>query len=100
MMNPILKLDFNARYTMSAENGGYRFRFYCAFCDGGYTTGLIHADCLETALSLAKQEAKHYFNGCHKCGKWICDRHYNIDEMTCTECMPHPNGKWKVENGK
>ena len=81
-------LDFGARYTMTSENGVYRFEFLCALCDEGYTTGLIHADSVEKALFLAEKEARLHFNECGLCGKWVCDYHYNMEEALCTECKP------------
>jgi hypothetical protein len=78
----------NAEYTMTNEDGAYQFCFHCAYCKEGHTTGRIVADSVEAALSLAWQEAREYFNGCHKCGKWICEKHYNMEEMMCTDCAP------------
>lgn len=80
--------EFTPKSTMLCENGGYRFHFACSLCDKGYTTGQIAADTVGEALDLARREARPHFNRCHQCGRWICDEHYNIDEMTCVECTP------------
>jgi len=87
MLNAPIK-KFTARYTEAREDGAYRFRFHCAICGEGHATGLIRADSAKAALDTARHEAREYFNGCQKCGKWICDspRCYDMDEMTCTGC--------------
>ena len=82
------KLHFNASYEMTSEPGGYRFQFRCAYCGRGHATGLIQADSVEAAYGLAADEARRYFNGCLKCGVWVCDSHYNEDEMMCLKCAP------------
>ncbi|MEA5012433.1 MAG: hypothetical protein VB100_12035 [Angelakisella sp.] len=82
---------FTPHGIMVCKNGGYCFSFICALCDDGYTTGRVIADSVSEALAIARQEARPYFNRCHKCGRWICDRHYNIDEMMCAECAPLKN---------
>ena len=81
-------MRFTARYTLTGGDGEYRFQFLCAYCDTGYTTGLIQADSIESAQILAEKEAKVYFNGCDRCGKWVCDFHYNMEKALCTECAP------------
>jgi hypothetical protein len=73
---------------MSRTNGSYKFQFFCVMCDYHYTTGWIVADSEEAARSLAEKEARRCFNGCHKCGRWICDEHYNKDKMMCVDCAP------------
>ena len=81
-------MDFGARYTMTSEGGTYKFSFFCEICDEGYTTGSIAADSVEKALILAAKEARIHFNGCGRCGKWVCDHHYNMEKALCIECMP------------
>jgi hypothetical protein len=97
-MNPIIKADPHALYTVTNENGAYQFHFHCACCGEGHTTGNIRADSLEAAVALAWKEAREDFNGCHKCGKWICDNHYNMDEFMCTDCAPIANDGRKGES--
>ena len=82
---------FTPHGFMVCKNGSYRFSFFCALCDDCYTTGRVIADSVSEALAIARQEARPHFNRCHKCGRWICDRHYNIDEMMCVECVPLEN---------
>lgn len=79
-------MDFEVRYAMESEDGGFRFRFYCQLCEEGYTTGLINADSIDEAYQIARRKARIHFNGCHGCGKWVCDAHYNEDEMMCVNC--------------
>ncbi len=77
---------FKSKYTLKHTEGGYQFTFYCAYCDFHYTTGWISADTPEEARVLAETEARTDFNGCHCCGKWICNDHYDMQEMMCVEC--------------
>ena len=81
-------MSFTARYYVTNIDGGYRFQFRCALCDGGYATKLIKADTVEKALPIAEKEARLFFNGCSQCDKWVCDYHYNMQEALCTECIP------------
>jgi hypothetical protein len=62
-------------------------------CDYSYTTGWIAAGSDDEAQLLAEKEARHYFNGCHKCGRWICDDHYDMNEMMCVDCAQLPRMK-------
>jgi hypothetical protein len=75
---------------MHREGSTYSFSFYCDECSAGYTTSPITAENEEAALATAKQRAQPYFNRCHKCGKWVCDIHYNEDAMQCVGCAPRP----------
>jgi hypothetical protein len=94
-MHPASQLEFTARYTMSSEDGEYRFRFYCAYCDRGHEAGaIIHADSIGAALRLACEESRLHFNGCRKCGKSVCDEHY-----CCTECAT-PDTRSKAVNAR
>ena len=77
---------FKSKYTMKHTDGGYLFTFYCAYCDFCYTTGWISAGSAEDARALAENEARPMFNGCHCCGKWICNSHYDMQEMMCVIC--------------
>lgn len=90
--------EFTPKSTMACEEGGYRFHFSCELCDKGYTTGKIIAGTVNEALNLARKEARPHFNRCHICGRWICDGHYNIDQMACLECSPYNTNKTKKEN--
>jgi len=79
---------YKAKYTVEKENDSYRFKYICGLCDWHYTTGLIDADSEDDAMKIAEDEARLYFNGCRKCGRWICDEHYDMDKMVCAECAP------------
>lgn len=80
------EIPFTLKSKMLCKSGCYYFSFSCELCDGGYTTGSIMADSIGEALQIARREARPHFNCCHRCHRWICDAHYNIDEMMCTEC--------------
>ncbi|MDR3085806.1 MAG: hypothetical protein LBU47_05770 [Christensenellaceae bacterium] len=76
------------KYALVGVESGYRFRFFCALCGANRTSGWISAASEADARLFAEAEARRFFNGCHKCGRWICDEHYNADEMMCVECAP------------
>ncbi len=77
---------FKPKYTLKHMDDGYQFTFYCAYCDYCYTTGWISASSAEEACVLTEKEARKAFNGCHCCGKWICNDHYDMQEMMCVKC--------------
>ena len=79
---------FTRRYETHKTLRGFCFTFYCDLCDGSVTTPEYQTDAFEEALSLAQSEARRQFNMCHQCGRWICDEHYNEDEMQCIACAP------------
>lgn len=80
--------EFTAKYIMFSEDGYFRFKFFCGLCENAHTTGLISAASADEAFRLAANEARKYFNRCRQCCKWVCDRHYNEDEMACDCCAP------------
>lgn len=79
---------FTSRYERAQSKEGFSFRFFCDLCDSfvEIPEGIGTPDA--QALDEAKAQARRYFNMCHKCGKWICDSHYNEDEMQCIVCAP------------
>lgn len=77
-----------SRFETIRTAGGWRFVFFCDLCESRYESVEFSCECPEEAFILAAEEAQSRFNRCHRCGKWICDRHYNIDVMECTECAP------------
>ncbi len=77
---------FKSKYTMKHTDGGYQFTFFCAYCDFCCKTGWIRAESSEEARLLAENEARMEFNGCHSCGKWVCNDHYDMQAMMCVEC--------------
>ena len=32
------------------------------------------------------QDLARYFNQCRNCGKWVCDKEYDPEEMKCKQC--------------
>ena len=85
-----MKAEFNARRKMKRGDKTYNFSFYCHYCRTAYTTSPITAKSEDKALAIAKKRAQPYFNLCHKCGRWVCDTHYNEDLMQCVVCAPNP----------
>ncbi|MGI6192168.1 MAG: hypothetical protein ACOYI3_01205 [Christensenellales bacterium] len=85
--------EFTAKYIMESDEGFYRFKFFCSLCDYARTSGRIKASSAATAFKLAANEARKYFNRCCRCGKWVCDGHYNEDEMACDSCEPKARQK-------
>lgn len=79
---------FTNKYDTYKTEKGYRFTFYCDLCSFPVMSGTLINDSFDSALEQAQTYAKRYLNMCHKCGKWICDRHYNENEMQCIECCP------------
>ncbi len=79
---------FTQRYTVHHSVGGYQFTFFCDLCNHSFNTVGVSAPTLEDALALGQVEARQHFNMCHRCGRWICDEHYNEDDMQCTACTP------------
>ncbi len=82
-------MKYTATYTMKHSGGGYMFVFVCAMCGFQYSTGWIAAESEPAARALAEKEARALFNGCHSCGRWVCDQHYNAQEMKCIKCAPY-----------
>ncbi len=79
-------MKYSATYTMKHSDGGYVYTFVCAMCEFQYSTGWIIAETEAAARALAEKEARISFNGCHRCGVWVCDRHYDAQKMTCLKC--------------
>jgi len=86
--NISLKTEYKAKCIMHKADDGYQIQFICALCGYNYTTGWIRAGTELEARALTEKEARKYFNGCMKCGKWVCDKHYNMEEMMCIKCAP------------
>jgi len=80
--------EFTANYIMSSEDGCFRFRFFCSLCGFSRASGRIAAASAGEAFQIAANEARKHFNRCCRCKKWVCDRHYNEDEMACVNCEP------------
>lgn len=86
-----MKSVFAGRFKTMKTKDGFRFRFYCDLCSFCVETQEIKNKSYEASLAQAQEEARKYFNMCHTCGKWICDEHYNEDEMNCIICSPKEN---------
>ena len=72
------------KYTKEETSSGFVFSFYCDLCKHSVVSPVLTEDSPDTAWDAAQKK----FNMCHKCGKWVCDTHYNEEEMTCIECTP------------
>ena len=84
-------ISYIANCRLTHLNGSYRFQYFCSMCDFEHTTDWINAANEDEARAIAEKEARTYFNGCHKCGQWICDGHFNMGEMMCADCAPLTN---------
>lgn len=82
-----MKARFTAKCVRISSDGGYCFQFFCAYCDTSHTVGWIHSDSEDTAREIAKAQARFYFNLCPECGRWVCDAHFNENEMICAVCV-------------
>ena len=89
---------FTTRYNTVRTQQGFRFVFYCDLCYTKYETEEYRLDSFREAFELAQEEAQYHFNMCHKCGKWICDEHYNQNVMECVECS-FMRGRRKTKPG-
>lgn len=85
-----MKTEFTAKKKIHQEGNTYIITFYCDYCSAGYTSSPITSENEDEALFIAKKRAQPYFNLCHRCGKWVCDIHYNEYAMECVECTPRP----------
>ncbi len=83
---------FTRHYKRKKHKSGYSFIFYCDLCNKKYCTDII-PESSTNALITAQKIAKQYFNKCHQCGKWICDEHYDENNMQCVECSAIQVGK-------
>lgn len=77
---------FTPKYRAVQEDGGFRVTFFCDICDRGYTHPLIRTSSLQEALRLGAGDARLHFNRCGCCHRWVCDEHFNENQMMCTEC--------------
>jgi len=77
---------FTQIYKTHRTIDGFSFTFYCDLCQSSYQTEEIKTDSFVTAFQKGQEVARLYFNRCCKCGKWVCDEHYNEDVMECIEC--------------
>lgn len=94
------RADFTCKSAMVAQDGAFRFTFFCELCDCGYTTQpLAAAVTVKEAFEMAQREARPYFNRCQSCSRWVCDQHYNEDLMLCTACAPRRPARERRKDG-
>lgn len=79
-----------ASYKVTADSGGFVFRF---FCDSSgelcCTTGPIRADTEACALDLAwETEGRLHFNRCDRCGHYVSAAMFNLAAGQCVDCAP------------
>jgi hypothetical protein len=79
-------VTYQAKYAMKCTDGVYQFTFFCAYCGFHHNTRPIGAGSAGEAYLIAEREARKDFNGCHRCGRWVCDDHFNMTELMCLEC--------------
>ena len=81
-----------AHYRVIADAGGNRYSFFCDIAGALlYTSGPVRAETQEQEVEIAWEDARNYFNRCHKCGKWVSNAMYNADVAECVECAPWEN---------
>lgn len=79
---------FTAKCRTLRDELGYRLTFFCEVCGRGYDTPPIVCDSLKEALRLGEKDARLHFNRCGGCHRWVCDEHFNENQMMCTDCAP------------
>lgn len=79
---------FTAKHLMVREDTGFRLTFFCEVCGDRYVTPPLVCDTPQDALHLGEQDARLHFNRCSGCQRWVCDEHFNENQMMCTDCMP------------
>ena len=81
-----------AHYLVIADEGAHRYSFFCDIAGALlYTSGPVRAETQEQEVEIAWEDARKYFNRCHKCGKWVSNAMYNADVAECVECAPWEN---------
>lgn len=86
-------------YMIRPERIGYRLAFYCSLCQTSYTVFITGTRPDAEEFEAAQREAKRHFNRCHRCHRWVCDKHYNESVMMCTGCAPPEGEKRKKPAG-
>ena len=92
-------MEYKAKFTLFSNGDTYQITYTCAMCDYHYTTELINAKSETDARLLTEDDARLLFNGCRKCGRWVCDEHYNMGEMMCVRCAPFDGTKPDDDTG-
>ncbi|MDD2955182.1 MAG: zinc-ribbon domain-containing protein [Oscillospiraceae bacterium] len=87
-MTPKKTADFTAKCRVFRDGDVYQYTFFCDICENGYTTSPVQASGPGEAQALAEAEARLHFNWCRRCRRWVCDEHFNENQMMCTDCAP------------
>ncbi len=81
-----------ASYKITNDEGGRRYRFFCALSGARvYTSDVINEEPSENTLEKVWETARSAFNRCEKCGQFVCDAMYNADTFMCVDCSPWEN---------
>jgi hypothetical protein len=87
------KVEYRAKYSCAKVGAYYQVSYFCAFCDFHYTVAGISASSGAEAAAMGEPEARKHFNGCRKCGRWVCDGHFIMEKMLCPECGAAARGE-------
>lgn len=79
---------FTAKRRTVREDAGFRLTFFCEICGSGYVTPPLACDTPKEAVRLGEQDARLHFNRCGSCHRWVCDEHFNENQMMCIDCAP------------
>lgn len=81
------------KYQIIADSGGTRIKFFCAASGAVvYTTEPVEIKNEDEEINIIwESEAKHLFNFCPKCSRWVSDVMYNADVCECVDCSPWEN---------
>lgn len=79
-----------ASYKVTADSGGYTFRFFCdSSGELGCVSKPIRADTEDAALMLAwESEGRRHFNRCGRCGHFVSAAMFNLTAGQCVDCAP------------
>ncbi len=91
-----MALEFTSKARVIRNGEFYWCTFFCDLCDYGYSAEPVAAESPGGAIRKAREQARRHFNLCHRCKKWVCDRHYNEDVMLCVECEPKNRNRENV----
>ena len=87
---------FTKKFQINSTDTSYQVTFFCDIsnyyshtCEIQKRKVIPHDDkSFKNAFLKAQTEAKHYFNQCHCCHRWVCDYDYNENDMMCKVCSP------------
>jgi len=100
-----MSLHLTRKLTDRSDNDRFLFSFFCdrcgfewtsqsvSFLEGGFTAIeheearlLIWAYEHKVAFEHANLDARTKFNRCLNCGRWVCNKCYEIDDGLCRDC--------------